>query len=193
MAVSEVSICSNALLMLGDNPIASLTDGSTRATLAANLYPFVRDDILRAHYWNCATKRVLLAPEVDVPAYGFGRQFALPGDFLRVRQAGYDGSEVPYAIESGKILCDSNPLPLRYVWRNENPAAWDTQLVFVMTLAMAAQLAYPITKSASAEENRFGQFGTALKKAKAVDGMDEPPEGDEATFDLLRARFRSRI
>lgn len=191
MAASEVSICSNALQMLGDEPIAAFDEGTRRAQVAANLYPYVRNDILRAHTWNCAIKRVLLAPEVNAPAFGFRAQFALPGDFVRVVQVGYDGQDLPYQVESGKVLCDANPLPLRYVWRNENPATWDEALVFVMQLAMAAQLAYPITKSGSVEENRFAQLREALRRAKAIDGQDNPAE-DIGSIDLLQARFRSR-
>jgi hypothetical protein len=178
--------------MLGDKTIADFDEGNDRATLAANLYPFVRDDMLRSHFWNCATKRVLLAPEVTAPAFDYAHQFALPGDFLRVRQVGQDYEEIEYTVESGKLLCDLNPLPLIYIWRNETPASWDTMLIHVMTLAMAAQMAYPITKSSLAEETRFKQLEMALRRARAVDGQDTPPE-DFGTFDLVRARFRSRI
>ena len=50
---SSVSICSNALIALGANPISSLdtsgTDGLDRVRIAANLYPTVKAAILRSH------------------------------------------------------------------------------------------------------------------------------------------------
>ena len=59
---SPVSICSNALILLGDKPIASFTDGSKAAQVAANLYPDAKRDFLRGHPWNAAIKRATLAP-----------------------------------------------------------------------------------------------------------------------------------
>ncbi len=35
---ARVQLCSNALILLGDRPIASLTEASTGATLGANLF-----------------------------------------------------------------------------------------------------------------------------------------------------------
>jgi len=177
--------------MLGDSSIASFTEGSKRATTAANLWPDVRDDILRHKPWNCAKKRVLLAPEVATPPFGFSFNFTKPGDWLRTLQVGEDYCDIPFADESGRILCDLNPLPLRYLWRNANPATYDSMLVRVMTLAMAAQLAYPITSSAAVEQTRYQQLELALRRAASVDGQDDGPE-DAGHFDLLTARFRSR-
>jgi len=75
---TSVSICSNALLRLGAQTIASLSESNDRARLAANLYETVRDSTLRSHPWNCAVKRVVLAPDTDVPAFDFAAQFTLP-------------------------------------------------------------------------------------------------------------------
>ena len=64
---TKVSICSNALLLLGDKTINSLDEGTDRASLASNLYDSVRDSLLRSHPWNCAVKRVILAPDTETP------------------------------------------------------------------------------------------------------------------------------
>jgi hypothetical protein len=46
---TDVSICSNALLMLGDGPISDFTTVNDRTRLCANLFPQVRDAVLRSH------------------------------------------------------------------------------------------------------------------------------------------------
>jgi hypothetical protein len=188
MAATDVSICSNALLMLGDNPISSLSEGSAKARVASNLYPAVRDAILRAHPWNCCVARVQLAPEVATPAFDFAFQFTLPADYVRTLQVGEYGAEADYRIEGSKLLCDENPLNLRYIFRNENPATWDGALVDAVTLEMAARMAYPITRSASLARDKRAEANAALKAAKAVDGQDDSPEtlGNER---LLAARM----
>src|SRR3546814_19099578 len=73
---TEVSICSNALLRLGADPINSFDEADNfgsnieRARLCANLWPNVRRQVIRSHPWNCATTRVVLSPDAAAPAFG---------------------------------------------------------------------------------------------------------------------------
>lgn len=170
---TAVSICSNALLMLGDTPINSLEDGSERARLASNLWPQLRDYVLRSHPWNCATKRVVLSPEATAPEFDFSYSFLLPGDWLRVLQIGERGERPEYQIESGKILMHQSVCKLRYVWRNDNPATWDSLLVHAMTLVMKAAFAYPVTQAGSIEQLAQQVLQPLLKEARAVDGQED--------------------
>lgn len=184
---TAVSICSNALLMLGAQTINDLEEDLPRAKLAANLYPSVRDDMLRAHTWNCAVKRVVLAPNAIPPAFGYAYQFNLPGDWVRLLQVTARGCTVDHRVEGQMILSDEPSIELRYTFRNEVEATWDSALVNVMTLAMAARMAYAITSSTSEAQVRKQDLEFELRKAKAVDGQEDPAEtlGD---FPLLRSR-----
>ena len=65
MSNSAVSICSNALLLIGDAPIDSFDIPNDRTRLVSNLYASKRDKVLRLHPWNCATKRIILSPELN--------------------------------------------------------------------------------------------------------------------------------
>lgn len=191
MAATDVTICSNALLLLGAQAITSLLGNDDRTTLMRNLYPSVRDSTLRSHPWNCAVKRVALAPDVAVPAFDWDNQFTLPADFMRVLSVGLEGEEVDFKIESGKLLCDDNPAYLRYIWRNEVPASWDPMLVRAMEIAMAAASAYAITQSAALRDSLRDELLRHMKQARAVDGQDDPPQtlGDSP---LLSARAGAR-
>lgn len=187
---TRVSICSNALLMLGAQTIASMDEGSDRATLASNLYESTRDDLLRSHPWNCAIKRVALAPDSTAPAYGYSAQFTLPSDFLRVLQVGDDDEDIDYKVEGGKILASGTVLNLRYIFRNDSETTWDAMLVKAMELQMAAAMAYPITMSAAKEQLQLEKLERHLKRCRAVDGQEDPAQqlGDER---LLTSRFGS--
>lgn len=187
---TAVSICSNALLMLGAQTINSFSDADAldRAKLCANLYPTVRNKLLRSHPWNCAVKRLILAPDASPPASGYEQQFQLPSDYLRVLDVAEGGCQIDYRLEGRQIQANTTVLELRYIFRNEVENTWDDALVELMTLAMAARLAYAITQSAALEQSRMQEFQMALRMAKAVDGQEEPPEtlGDSP---LLRARM----
>lgn len=188
MTTSAVSICSNALLDVGAQTIASFDESSDRATIVANRWESVRDAVLRSHPWNCAVKRVILAPEVGTPAFDFDYAFALPGDWLRTLQVGEYREEVDYKTESGKILAHVTALRLRYIWRNTEPASWDSMLVEAMTKAMSSAIAYPITQSASLAQLKEQEYRDFMRQTRAVDGQDDPPEqlGDTRLFN---ARF----
>lgn len=191
--LSDVQICSNALLQLGQNPINSLAGDPAQATTdreqaCSNLWPQVRDAVLRSHPWNCAVKRVVLAPDAEAPAFDYQYQFQLPGDWLRTLSVGESGCGDDYRIEGTKLLADTNIVRLRYIYRNENPASWDTLLVDAMTAMMSARLAVPMTGDVGKKVEFERALLAVMRTARAVDGVEEPGEtlGD---FPLLMARF----
>ncbi|WP_368913497.1 hypothetical protein [Mixta calida] len=175
---SSISICSNALLALGQHPINSFDEATDHARLCANIYPTVRDDLLRRHPWNCAIKRVVLSPVSDSPTFEYRFQFALPGDTIRVLSVGDgDGSyETPYRTEGNRLLANVDALHLRYVFRNDDESTWDAALVNLAEATMAARLAYAVTGSASLRDSLTQEAAYLLRQAKAIDGQEDPPE-----------------
>jgi len=173
---TDVSICSAALSLLGDKPISSLTEvNRVAATLCSNIYPLAKREVMRSHPWNCLVTRVVLAPLVATPAFEWGFQFTLPGDCMRVLSVGYDGCPEDYRLEGKRILARTNTLRLQYV-AELGEGYWDALLVEVMTKRMVKDLAYPITKSGTLAELKAREYEMAAKKARAVDGQENPPE-----------------
>lgn len=191
MATKE-QICSAALILLGAEPIASLAETTVQARQCANIYPIARADILRRHAWNCCIRSVMLPPLAQAPVFpSWGRQFALPGDLLRVLTVGIDG-DIPYLLEGNRIFANVVSLPLRYV-ADVQESEWDSNLVALMVKRMEMDLAYPVTKSASLrsdlKEDFYRQGTGVLAVAKTVDGQENEPEDMEQSV-FLSARFR---
>lgn len=184
---SAVSICSDALLMLGASPINSFTENNDRARLASNLYPRRKLAMMRSHPWNCLMKRVMLAPEATAPAFDYAAQFVMPSDCLRVWQVGRDGEAIDYKVEANRILAEGTVLPLRYV-ADLDEGLWDDLLVEAMTLRMKALMAYAITKSQAVADTAAQEADRAFRLAKSVDGQEDPPQtlGESA---ILTARM----
>jgi hypothetical protein len=176
---TDVEICSNALLLLGDNPIASLSDGTPRATICANVFGLAKADILRKHPWNCTIKRVILSPESAAPAFDWKHQFVRPADWLRTVQIGYRDNPLEYAVEGVRIMANTTVLPMVYV-ANVTEGEWDSLLTMVMVKRMEMDLAYPITKSTSLRDSLKQEFYAlgvgVLAQAKTIDGQENPPE-----------------
>lgn len=180
---TPVQICSNALLMLGCKPINSLAEDPTQATtdreqVAANLYPQVRDAVLRAHPWNCATKRVVLTPDSTTPVFGYSYQFLQPGDWLRTLGA-YEGltdCAIDYRHETNRFLADTTAFGLLYIWKNINPATWDTLLYDAVSNLMASRMAVSLTGDKALKVEMEKLYLSTMSSARAVDGQDTPPE-----------------
>lgn len=61
-ATAALDIANLALAELGQEPLADLTTTTNKAVRQVNAnYAMVRNEVLRAHPWNCATKRTTLA------------------------------------------------------------------------------------------------------------------------------------
>jgi hypothetical protein len=185
---SAISICSNALQLLGDDPIASFSENTKRAQLCANLWPDCRDALLRAHPWTCLRKSTVLAAEATAYSSDWGYSYVLPGDWLRTVQIGERGARDDFEQQGRRILADIGTLPLVYIAAITDPSQWDSQLVDAATAEMAARLAYPITQSASMAQVKRQEAEYKLRVAKAISGQDNPPE-EWADSPFIDARY----
>jgi hypothetical protein len=184
---SEITICTNALLQLGSQPISSFTDGTDNALLCSNLYPQTRDGVLASAPFNRAIKRVSLAPSAVVPVWGYAFAFDMPGDLLTLLEVDTLGN---HKVENGQILADENPLFIKYTFRNENVPSYSALMIEALTWAMMAVLAYPITKSTTKSTEINTIYLTRLRIARTVDAQEDSPD-EMGESQLVRARRRS--
>lgn len=184
MASSVIEICNNALLMLGDVTITTFSENIPAAKLCSNLWPVTRDAVLRLHPWNCAVKRVTLAPKAEAPVYGYSKAFTVPAELLRLLEV--DGL-TDYKIEGRDIVCNASGISIRYIFRNEDVNSYDALLVEVLQAYMTYKLAYPITKSSTVRSETWEMFKNLLPVARNIDAQEEPQDtlGD---FSLLNVR-----
>ncbi|KAK6697408.1 hypothetical protein SNK04_014160 [Fusarium graminearum] len=175
---NAVTICSNALLSLGAQPISSFDEAGgaaqlDRAKLAAGLYPQARAAL----------------PDAQAPEFGYAHRFLLPGDWLRTLAVGNPerNERIDFRAEGRYLLSDAVVFPLTYI-ADVDEHQWDSLLVDAMTATMAVRMAYPITKSAAMIETKTAELRAVMQQARSVDGQDEPPEtlGD---FPLMLARL----
>lgn len=190
---TPISICSQALVMLGAKPISSLTDQTDQARMCQVLYPDARKQVMRSHSWNCLVKRAQLAPEATAPLFGYKNQFVLPSECLRLLNPGSeDETPVDYQLEGERrVLFDGSVLNVRYI-ADLPETRWDELLGGVMTAYMAMVLAYPVTKSGSQQETQAALYERKFKQAKAVDGQENPPE-EISDSPLLSARLHGAV
>ena len=188
MALSSVQLCSNALVKVGANPIASFADGTAEAKVAASLYPMVRDGLLCAHPWSFATDQVALTETAPEPIADFEAAFELPANFLRAISAGQGarGRGLRYRIVGRQLRADASSVILTYIFgpdEGDFPPYFDQALV----ARLAAEFCIPLTENSSRGETLFRLADAELRLARLIDSQQETPDGIE-DFTLTGAR-----
>lgn len=184
---TEVSICSNALRKLGDDPITSLSDDTERARLCNAFYASTRDSVLRAHPWNFAITRATLNKLTSTPAFDYASEFSLPTSpyCLRVLKMEYDDLE--FKVEGRKLLCNEESAKILYIGRITDTAQYDPMFTEVLTARLAAELAYSITGSNTLTKQMWDIHDEKLKEARSIDGLEGFIDGIVAdTFTTFR-------
>jgi hypothetical protein len=189
MALSDIALCSLALIRLGAAPISSFEDGSAEAEITGALYPQARDALLSAYGWSFATGQVALPQLADPPLADYQYAYALPDDFLRALSAGScgRGRGLEYRIGRNTLQTDSASVLLTYIFRpdeSEFPPYFDTVLI----ARLAAELCIPLTEDTSRAEMMYSLASTEFARARQIDSQQDTPDRIER-FSLTDVRF----
>ena len=199
---SNLSICSDALILLGASPISSFTEGTDAAQACDRLYPDLRDTLLASYRWSWNTSKVLLARLEAAPINEWLYSYQLPGDMLS-------------GVQSVFASSGTNESPLRYGWEiygdklytnletvyidyqtSVNESKFPQYFVQMLRTALASELAVIITDQIQkadyyrslafgtpGENGRGGQFRAAMN----IDSRGRLPEAIE-DFSLIDVR-----
>lgn len=172
MSVSKVTICNNALSLIGANQIASFEEESKLAQTCRNIYDTTRLALLRMHPWSCAKKRQILSPVSTYPSFGYGHAFPLPSDYVLIIAANTEC----YEVENRHILANVEQINLEYVFNNNIEQTWDPLLIEAMTLKMAAKLCKPVTGNTAERDSIEAEFLRLIPQAKAINAQERPSQ-----------------
>jgi hypothetical protein len=170
MAITQIGICNSALTLLGCDLISSITQETKSARLLNGIWDLSRDEVIRAHRWNFATKRAVLAPTATAPDFEWDYAFDIPNDCLRILEP--DSNDLQFVVENGQILCDEDSLNFKYVYRNEDESSWDASFARAMALYLAKEICYAMTQSLALTESIEKRYMMALAEAKFNDGSE---------------------
>jgi len=183
-----VSICSDALLLIGAKAISSFNDGTDESSVCDRLYPDIRDSTLSMYPWSFSMKKVQLAQLITTPTTVWRYEYQLPGDKLSNPRAVYNsanpGSPVQkdWEIQGDKLLTNLTSVFIDYQY-SVPEYAMPQYFVQLMKYMVAWHIAETITeqqdKSAKwqrvatgdvSENGRGGYFRTAAQ----IDGQNNP-------------------
>lgn len=176
MALSDVALCSRALMRIGCEPIASFEDGTAESEIAGALYAPARDAMLSAYGWSFATGQSALTRLEDAPLADYQYAYALPNDFLRAMSAGTGarGRGLNYRISRNVLHTDAESVLLTYIFlpdESEFPPFFDSALI----VRLAAELCIPLTESTTRAEALYRMAEDEFRKAKQIDAQQDSP------------------
>ena len=179
----ETDVINVGLRLVGASPIPSLTDGTPSANAADDIYTEVRDDLLRSHNWNFATKRIKLAQSATDPVFEFDRAYPLPADWIRTtsvhdNDAGYGAVFFREEIvnDQRSILASREELWLRYVFRLTDPNKMASDFRRALELSLARDLAIALPASNTLRRDFSEEARLKLATARSSDAMGSFPE-----------------
>jgi len=172
MPVSTVDIVNTALDFIGQGAITSMDEASPLAEKCRRLWPLALDEVLRAHFWKCASARVALNELADRPAYGFMRAYALPGDFVRL--VAVDPADAIVQVEGRRLLTDETDISILYVRRLTDTTLYDATLRICLALKLAAMMAFGASASTALADSMEAKYRDKLREARIFDSMEGP-------------------
>ncbi len=188
---SEVSICNQALSLLGAGPITSLDDDTTEAKLCKMNYVPLRDTVLQEHNWSFATKWETLAQLADPPLGEYPNAFVLPPETLIVLFVGqdYNRQAERWQVEGGMIRTDLTTCKAQLLVQVTDVTRYSPMFVQALVARIAAELATPITESRTLMQSMFTLYDRKVKQAAARDTQQGRTRHMRSGW-LSRARYR---
>ena len=183
-----VSICSDALLLIGAKAISSFNDGTDESSVCDRLYPDIRDSTLVMYPWTFGMKKVQLAQLITTPTTVWRYEYQLPGDKLANPRAVYNsansGSPVQkdWEIQGDKLLTNLTSVYIDYQF-SVPEYAMPQYFVQLLKYMVAWHIAETITEQqdksarwqrvATGDPSENGRGGY-MRQAMQIDGQNNP-------------------
>ncbi len=199
---TKLSICSEALIMLGATPLSSFTVGTDEAQVADRLYDDVRDTLLMQYPYSWSIKKVKLAQLVQAPINEWKYIYQLPGNLLGNPKAVFNVGAVgatpqrDFEIYGDGLNTNYENVWVDYQYRPE-PFEFPPYFVRLLKTALAAEFAEPITDQITKADyfhNRaYGSpaenmRGGLVRVSINIDGADRPAQQIQE-FPITDIRF----
>ena len=199
---TKLSICSDALIMLGASPLSSFSEGTDAAQICDRLYDDLKKSLVASYPWSWSFKKVPLARLTSTPANEWKYEYALPGDTLagvravfNTNATGVQPIQYGWEIMGDKLQTSEEVILVDYQF-SPGEAVLPSYFVQLLKYAMAAEIAETvtdqITKAQYYEQKAYGtpqenRRGGYFRVAANIDGANNSMEAFQ-DFTLISVR-----
>ena len=203
MAVSQLSLYNEALRLIGERRLASISENREPRRVLDDVWnDGAVDYCLEQGQWNFAMRAVEITPSAVTPAFGFTYAFDKPNDFIRTAGVSEDESfNVPLLDtmeEVGFWFANVTPIYVRYVSNAASYGSdfqrWPSSFAKYVAAFLASEICFTITQSAEKQNFIITLAMDRLKKAKSIDAMaDATAFTPQGGWSSARQGRRSRM
>lgn len=168
----KLSLINNALILIGDTPLDSLTDGTRAQIVATSLYDNIVENELSKHRWGFARKKAEITKDA-VPPVGdeWQSKYNLPGDLITLIRL---EPSIPYQVFTNTVHCNySGTLYAEYIYKPAE-SGWPPYFAKLIEYALAMDFAPAIRDSAASMELTANQYQNASRMARYTDSQQHP-------------------
>lgn len=185
---TDVSICSQALLLLGSTSISSFSDGTAPASIAQVIYPKVKAQTLGMYPWSFSLTKTQLAQSASTPLSYWQYAYSLPSDMVNgvprkvfVSNNTNAPNLTDYEIQGAELLSQEQTIFIDYQ-RDVTEQSMPAYFVQLLIYQVAWHLAEPVTDQTTKSEYwKTVALGTPLeslrggyfRQATAIDGSGQ--------------------
>tara|TARA_R100001443_G_scaffold116113_2_gene135651 strand:- start:444 stop:1028 length:585 start_codon:yes stop_codon:yes gene_type:complete len=190
VANTNISIASNALVLIGASPIASFTDDDAGAIVADNVYDEIIEDCLTSHPWRFAIKQSdALNRLSSTPDTLWDAAYQVPTDSLAVRRVTVNDADITYEVYGDKIFCNAGSTDsvfLNYIYRADE-ADWPPYFRLGVQYKLAAVFALAVIQKSDLAKSYESKADFQMRKARNVDSqIDTVPTIETKRFITVR-------
>ena len=182
---SAIDICNRGLIFIGAEPITSFDDGTTEASVAANVYEDVVQSSLCNARWRFATNQQTLNRLTDAPTARYDLAYQQPNDTLIIHAITVNDNPIEYQIYGDMIYADTSTtdtVVADYTFR-QTEEFFPSYFIMAVAYGLAQVFATSIARDGSLTQTMATLADRAMIKARSVDSQQQ------TTRKLLTGRF----
>ena len=165
---TDISMSSNALLLIGHDTINAFSDAGAGARAASNLYSVVYEDAITSYPWRFAIGKVTLSKLAAAPLNEWSNAFQLPGNLLLVYRT-YPRSL--FEIYEDKLYSNQDTIEIDY-WFKPVETTLPPYFVKYMQYLLASEFAISVTDNRTLADT----FNSAANQQRLV-AMNRDSQG----------------
>ena len=202
MATTQLSLYNDALYILGERKLDTVTDNTEPRRILDQVWTQCRDYCLQQGHWKFAQRSSKLdySPSVT-PAWGYSRAFEKPSDYIKLSRfcsdEFFNSPYSQYVEESGFWYAEIDSIYIQYISNDSeygtDYAAWPPAFTYYVACYLAFRSRRRIMPSMPADEVA-AETASAKDNALSKDAVEGPtqflPKGNWVTA-RQGGRYRS--
>lgn len=168
----KLSLINNALILIGDTPLDSLTDGTRAQIVATSLYDGIVENELSKHRWGFARAKAEMTKDATPPVGDeWQSEYNFPTGLITLIRL---EPSIPYQVFAKTVHCNySGTLYAEYIG-SPVESLWPPYFAKLIEYALAMDFAPAIRDSASSMELLAAQYQNASRMARYTDSQQHP-------------------